>query len=108
MLFENAQKVSVSTECCSECDAQLMKVEYKEGKSKLNDEKLEAVGCIFCDQELSQLVEKHHAVLMKRRAQGGSRGRGGGRGRGRGRGGRGGRGSKAPKDKMSQLAAYFV
>ena len=35
------------------------------------------------------------------------RGRGRGRGgRGRGRGGRGGR--KAPKDKMSQLAAYFV
>jgi len=42
---------------------------------------------------------------MKRRAQ-----QGGGRGRGRGRGGgRGGRrGRKAPKDKMSQLAAYFV
>ena len=84
-----------------------MKVEYKEGKSKLSDDKLEASGCIFCDNELSQLVEKHHAVLMRRRAQGG-----GGRGRGRGRGGRGGRGRgrgrKAPKDKMSQLAAYFV
>ena len=53
------------------------------------------------------LVEKHHAVMMRRRAQPGSRGRGRGRGgRGRGRGGRGGR--KAPKDKMSQLAAYFV
>jgi len=107
MLFENAEKVSVlNEEACSECDAQLMKVEYKEGKSKLSDDKLEATGCIFCDQELSQLVEKHHAVFMKRRnlQQGGGRGRG--RGRGGGRGGR--RGRKAPKDKMSQLAAYFV
>lgn len=32
----------------------------------------------------------------------------GGRGRGRGRGGRGRGRPKAPKDKMSQLAAYFV
>ena len=97
----------VLNDACSECEAQLMKVEYKEGKSKLSDDKLEATGCIFCDQELSQLVEKHHAVLMRRRAQAGG-GRGGrGRGRGRGRGGRRG-GRKAPKDKMSQLAAYFV
>ena len=107
MLFENAQKVQVLSDACPECEAQLMKVEYKEGKSKLSDDKLEASGCIFCDQELSMLVEKHHAVMMRRRAQPGSRGRGRGRGgRGRGRGGRGGR--KAPKDKMSQLAAYFV
>ena len=85
MLFENAQKVSVlNEEACSECDAQLMKVEYKEGKSKLNDDKLDATGCIFCDDELSQLVEKHHAVLMKRRAQPGAGGRGGRGGRGRG------------------------
>ena len=84
MLFENAQKVSViKEEACPECEAQLMKVEYKEGKSKLNDDKLEAQGCIFCDPELSQLVEKHQAVMMRRRAQpGGGRGRGG-RGRGR-------------------------
>jgi hypothetical protein len=55
-------------------------------------------------------VEKSHAVLLKARRGGGAGGRGGtrgrGGGRGRGRGGRGGR--KAPKDKMSQLAAYFV
>ena len=108
MLFENAQKVSVLTESCGECEAQIMKVEYKEGKSKLTDDKLEATGCIFCDQELSQLVEKHHAVLMKRRNLPGA-GRGGRGKGGRGRGGRGrGRGRKAPKDKMSQLAAYFV
>ena len=105
-LFEDAAKVTVMNEDnCPECDAQLMKVEYKEGKSKLADDKLEKEGCIFCDQELSQLVEKQHAVFMRKRNTA-SRGRGG---RGRGRGGRGrGRGRKAPKDKMSQLAAYFV
>ena len=104
-LFEDAAKVTVLNENCPECEAQLMKVEYKEGKSKLSDDKLEKEGCIFCDQELSQLVEKQHAVFMRKRNTTG-RGRGG-RGRGRGRGGRG-RGRKAPKDKMSQLAAYFV
>ena len=84
-LFEDAAKVTVlSEESCSECEAQLMKVEYKEGKSKLSDDKLEKEGCIFCDQELSQLVEKQHAVFMKKRMAGGGRGRG----RGRGRGGR--------------------
>ena len=60
-MFENAEKVSVlNEEACTECDAQLMKVEYKEGKSKLSDDKLVATGCIFCDQELSQLVSKNH------------------------------------------------
>jgi DNA topoisomerase-3 len=85
-----------------------MKVDYKEGKSKLHEGKTSAEGCIYCDAELSQLVEKHHAVLMKRRVnhQGGG-GRGAARG-GRGGRGRGGRGGKAPKDKMAQLAAYFV
>ena len=105
-LFEDAAKVSVlPEESCSECEAQLLRVEYKEGKSKLSDDKLTAQGCIFCDQELSQLVEKHHAVFMRKRNAQSS-----GKGRGRGRGGRGGRGKgrKAPKDKMSQLAAYFV
>ena len=106
-LFDDAAKVTVlNEENCPECDAQLMKVEYKEGKSKLADDKLEKEGCIFCDNELSQLVEKQHAVFMRKRNTAG-RGRGA---RGRGRGGRGGRGRgrKAPKDKMSQLAAYFV
>jgi len=85
-------------------------VEYREGKSKLSGEKTSAEGCIYCNNELNQLVEKSHAVLLKARRGGGAGGRGGSRsrggGRGRGRGGRGGR--KAPKDKMSQLAAYFV
>ena len=77
-------------------------MQYKEGKSKLPKERLSKEGCIYCDSDLNQLVEKSQAVLMKSR-------RGGGRGRGRGRGGRGrGRGRGAPKDKMSQLANYFV
>ena len=105
MLFENAQKVSViKEEACPECEAQLMKVEYKEGKSKLPGERLAGEGCIYCDPVLSNLVEKSYAVLGKSKRVGGA-GRGG---RGRGRGGRGRGGRKAPKDKMSQLAAYFV
>ena len=108
-LFEDAAKVSVLPERCDECEAQLLRVEYKEGKSKLSNDKLTAQGCIFCDQELSQLVEKHHAVFMRKRNQNlQGKGRGGRGGRGGGRGGRGGKGRKAPKDKMSQLAAYFV
>ena len=60
-------------------------------------------GCIYCNPELNALVEKSHAVMLRRRPAGGR-----GRGRGRGGRGRGGGGRKAPKDKMAQLAAYFV
>jgi len=106
-LFNNAARVQVvADEACSECDAQLLRVEYKEGKSRLRDDRTSAQGCIFCDPELSSLVEKQHAVFMRRRPGGG--GGPAGRGRGRGRGGRGRGGRKVPKDKMSQLAAYFV
>ncbi len=108
--------MTVLNENCGEgdCNAQLLRVEYKEGKSKLAGDATQAEGCIFCDSALSSLVEKQHAVFMRRRNQGQTGGGGsaaaGGRGRGRGRGrrGRGGGGAKAPKDKMSQLAAYFV
>lgn len=48
-------------------------------------------------------IEKHKAVENRRMHS--CRG---GRGRGRGRGGRGRGRPKAPKDKMSQLDAYFV
>lgn len=75
-----------------------------QGKSPLEDGNTEHTGCTFCDPILKKLVEKHHAVMRNRSA--GGRGRGG---RGRGRGGRGrGRGRGKPKDKMAQLAAYFV
>lgn len=108
-IFEDAAKIYVNTtEACAECESQLLKVEYKEGKTKLPGEKIVAEGCIYCNPDLNALVEKSHAVLLKARRGGGAAGRGG-RGRGRGRGGgRGGRGRKAPKDKMAQLAAYFV
>ena len=84
----------------------MFQVEYRDGKTKLSGERTSAEGCIYCNVELNQLVEKSHAVLLKAK-RGGGAGRGG-RGRGRGGRGRGGRGRKAPKDKMAQLAAYFV
>lgn len=84
----------------------ICKVTYAEGKTKLQDDKLQAEGCIFCDKDLSALVEKHHAVFLRRR-QGGGGGGPAGKARGGRRGGRG-RAKKQPKDKMSQLAAYFV
>ena len=103
-LFDDAAKVSVLEEKCPECDAQNLKVEYKEGKSRLPSGEDQAQGCIYCDENLNSLVEKSHAMFKRAVRRGGGRGGRGGRGRGRGRG----RGGKAPKDKMSQLAAYFV
>lgn len=69
---------------------------------------MEHTGCLFCDPVLVPLVEMKlgRHVRPVHRAGGGDRGRGGGRA---GRGGRGGRGSRGkPKDKMAQLASYFV
>lgn len=85
-----------------------MTVAYKPDETRFKDGSEEKVGCVFCSASFVPLVEKHRAVAT--RPVRGS----GGRGRGRGRGGRG-RGSaattgrpRAPKDKMAQLAAYFV
>jgi len=104
-------------------------VVYKSDKSKFKDGSEEKSGCIFCSTDFSHLVEKHRAVASRPvRSGGGSRGgkvgRGGGGvggpagaaggavtaggGPGPGGGGRGGRGGRQPKDKMAQLAAYFV
>lgn len=55
-------------------------------------------GCIFCFPDFSKLVEKHKAVFSKPKF---NKFKSGGRGRGRPR-------AKQPKDKMAQLAAYFV
>ena len=74
-----------------------------QGKTPLEDGETEHTGCVFCDPLFKTLVERHHAVMQRR--SGGGRGRGRG---GRGRGRRGGRGRGKPKDKMAQLAAYFV
>ena len=96
---------------CEECGAQNVKVLYKSDKTKFKDSSEEKSGCIFCSFDFTHLVEKHRAVSSRpvniRAGRGGRGGRGGGKGgRGGSRGGRGG--SRQPKDKMAQLAAYFV
>uniref|UniRef100_A0A1B6MUV9 DNA topoisomerase n=1 Tax=Graphocephala atropunctata TaxID=36148 RepID=A0A1B6MUV9_9HEMI len=96
-LFDDAAKVSVEENVC-ECGAQTVSVEYKPEKSKLPNEATEMSGCVFCSLQFSALVEKHRAVASKPVTAG--RGRGG-RGRSRGK-------PRPPKDKMAQLAAYFV
>ncbi|XP_022920150.1 DNA topoisomerase 3-beta-1 [Onthophagus taurus] len=97
-LFEDCQKITVENDVC-DCGAQLVNVEYKSEKTKLPNDKKEMKGCIYCSPEFVNLVEKHKAV-MNIRGNRVHRGRGG-RGRGRPR-------PKQPKDKMAQLAAYFV
>lgn len=92
-----------------ECGAQLVNVVYKSDKTKFKDGCEEKIGCVFCSQEFTHLVEKHRAITSRpANARGG---RGGGRG-GNKSGGRGGGASrgrpKQPKDKMAHLAAYFV
>ncbi|XP_050068683.1 DNA topoisomerase 3-beta [Anopheles maculipalpis] len=105
--FADAVKVTVEADSCEECGAQLVTAVYKQEKTPFKDDVTEKKGCIFCFADFMPLVEKHKAVEMRRNHAGGGRG---GRGRGfRGRGGKGGRGrNKAPKDKMTQLANYFV
>lgn len=66
----------------------------------------EAKGCAFCSTEFAKLVDRPKvAVTSRPRLFRG--GKAAAATVGRGRGGRGGRG-RPPKDKMSQLAAYFV
>lgn len=119
---------SFSEAKCQECGAQQVTVVYKSDKSKFKDGSEEKSGCVFCSADFAHLVEKHRAVASRPVRGGGSRGgkagRGGGAGGGpaaaggavaagggpggAGGGGRGGRGGRQPKDKMAQLAAYFV
>lgn len=116
-IFTKATKVSVNdSKKCDECEAQLVTVVYKEDTTKFKDGTTEKTGCLFCTAEFIPLVEKHRAIST-RPAQVSTRGGGVGRGGRGGRGGttstrgapsgRGGKG-KPPKDKMAQLAAYFV
>ncbi|EAT36302.1 AAEL011603-PA [Aedes aegypti] len=102
--FDDAVKVNVEGDSCEECGAQQVTAIYKAEKTPFKDDVTDKKGCIFCFEDFIPLVEKHKAVEM-RRAQGGR-----GRGRSvRGRGGKSSRGrNKPPKDKMAQLAAYFV
>lgn len=106
------------TNSCEECDAQLVNVVYKSDQTKFKDGSDEKSGCVFCSPDFMPLVEKHRAIAT-RPAQLSIRGGRGGRGiapmaatRGGlpGAGGNSGRGNRGrpPKDKMAQLAAYFV
>ncbi|PSN57539.1 DNA topoisomerase 3-beta-1 [Blattella germanica] len=97
-LFDDAQKVTVEDNVCG-CGAQLVTVEYKQEKSKLPKEATEMSGCVLCSPCFTPLVEKHRAV-SRPTGNRAPRGRGG-RGRSRGK-------PRPPKDKMAQLAAYFV
>ncbi len=52
-LFDDAIKVSVlANQACEECDAQLLRVQYKEDKTKLADGKSSKEGCVYCDPEV--------------------------------------------------------
>uniref|UniRef100_A0A023F3Y2 DNA topoisomerase n=1 Tax=Triatoma infestans TaxID=30076 RepID=A0A023F3Y2_TRIIF len=99
-LFEDAHKVTVEDNIC-DCGAQIVSVEYKSEKSKLPKGVPEMSGCVFCCQEFSSLVEKHRAVASRPVAIGKPARGGRGRSRAKGR-------PRQPKDKMAQLAAYFV
>lgn len=100
-LFDDAQKVTILEDNC-DCGAQLAHVEYKQEKNKLEGSN-ESKGCVFCSPQFARLVDRPKtAVISRPRVF-----RGGKTGGARGRGGRGGRG-RPPKDKMAQLAAYFV
>ncbi|KAJ8675437.1 hypothetical protein QAD02_011223 [Eretmocerus hayati] len=97
-LFEGAHKLTVDPDEVCDCGAQLLTVEYKQDKSKLPNEETEMRGCVFCTPAFLALVEKHRAVASKPVA---TRGRAHTKGRSRGK-------PRPPKDKMAQLAAYFV
>lgn len=71
---------------------------FSQDKSKLPNEATEMSGCVFCTAAFAALVEKHRAVASKPVM---TRGRGHVKSRNRGK-------PKPPKDKMAQLAAYFV
>ena len=101
--FDDALKVAVDEEACSECGSQLLTVTYKQEKTPFADGDDKKTGCIFCSNEFLPLIEKHKAVENRRLNS--TRGRST-RGRGKGRSHRGR--PKPPKDKMAQLAAYFV
>lgn len=117
-IFSKATKVTVQeSKQCEECQAQLVTVIYKSDQTKFKDGTEEKTGCLFCTPDFIPLVEKHRAITT-RPTQISTRGGRGGRGGsvsngGTTRGGMGSNGSRSnrgrpPKDKMAQLAAYFV
>lgn len=115
-IFNKATKVTVhDSKQCDECQAQLLTVVYRSDVTKFKDGD-EKTGCLFCTPDFIPLVEKHRAVAsrpMGMHSGRPTRGRTNGTGVavGTGRGGtasnRGNRGRPA-RDKMAELAAYFV
>lgn len=100
-IFEDASRVSVAESACVDCGAQLVTAEYRAERTRLPGALTEMTACLFCNPNFTALVEKHRAVAAR---AGGGAGRGG-----RGRGARHAKHkNKQPKDKMAQLAAYFV
>jgi DNA topoisomerase-3 len=90
--------LTVLADVC-DCGAQLINVEYKAEKTKLPNSSSEMKGCVFCTSEFGRLVDKPKtAVNTRPRPFRGGKAPNRGRGRARGK----------PKDKMAQLAAYFV
>ncbi|XP_045505026.1 DNA topoisomerase 3-beta-1-like [Colias croceus] len=73
-------------------------VEYRAERTRLPAALTDMTACLYCEPAFTALVEKHRAVTSR---GGGARGRGG---RARNNKHR----NKQPKDKMAQLAAYFV
>ena len=114
-IFNKASKVTVNdSKQCDECQAQLVTVVYKADQTKFKDNAEEKTGCLFCSPDFIPLVEKHRAVATKpiqTNSTRGGRGRGNvsvGNGPSRGGGSTRGARGRPPKDKMAQLAAYFV
>ncbi|KAK2181948.1 hypothetical protein NP493_374g01019 [Ridgeia piscesae] len=119
-LLENAHKITIADTSCQDCQSAILDVVFN--KMQFTFSHAAVVECDSCSHVLvcalafhigschdlaestrwkRQLGQMKHA-RFRRNNPGRSRG-----GRGRGRGGRGG-GRGKPKDKMSQLAAYFV
>lgn len=95
-LFKHAHRITVSSEVCEECGRYQLDVIFHKDKTPLENGETKRTGCIYCDEVFSKVVSLKKARLTVKSSR---RGRGG-RGRGRGR--------RQPKDKMSQLANYFL
>ncbi|XP_061621102.1 DNA topoisomerase 3-beta-1 isoform X2 [Phyllopteryx taeniolatus] len=94
--------IQVAQENCNACDALLVTVDFNKARTPLPASETQHTGCVFCDSVFQDLVALKHATMRHPMHRGGGARRGQGRGRGR-------RGPpKKPKDKMAELAAYFV
>ncbi|XP_061784948.1 DNA topoisomerase 3-beta-1 isoform X2 [Nerophis lumbriciformis] len=94
--------IQVAEDICNACDASMVMVDFSKTCNPLPADETQHTGCIFCDPIFQDLVEIKHATMRHPM----HRGKGARRGRGRGRGRRGP--PRKPKDKMDELAAYFV